>query len=70
MFPPAQVFVYSYGFLTGLLMDSENDDNVFLQNVGLSPNYTLLQPGITNFSYFLIDYTRKNESGKAVNVMG
>jgi hypothetical protein len=32
-------------FLFGLSFDLENGSDKFLRNVGLSPNYELLQPG-------------------------
>jgi hypothetical protein len=31
----------SAGFLLGLLFDPENGSNVFLRNVGVSPNHTM-----------------------------
>jgi hypothetical protein len=41
-FPPATT-----GLLSGLLFDSEEGGDVFLRNVGLSPEYTLLQLNCT-----------------------
>jgi hypothetical protein len=70
MLPPDKLSICFYGFLIDLLIDSENGDNVFLQNIDLSPYCTLLQPRRPHFSYFLLDYTNKNELGKAVNVVG
>jgi hypothetical protein len=34
----------SAGFLLSLLFDSEDGSDMFLRNVGLSPDYTALQP--------------------------
>jgi hypothetical protein len=34
----------SAGFLLGLLFDPEDGGYMFIRNVGLSPNYTTLQP--------------------------
>jgi hypothetical protein len=33
----------SAGFLLGILFNPEDEDDVFLRNVGLSPNYNILQ---------------------------
>jgi hypothetical protein len=34
----------SAGFLFRLLFDPEDGDDIFLRNIGFSPNYTALQP--------------------------
>jgi hypothetical protein len=38
------------GFLLGLLFDPEDGGNTFPGHVGLSPNYTMLQPARQYFS--------------------
>jgi hypothetical protein len=50
-------------FLHGLLFDHEDGDDVFLQNAGLFPNYTALQPRRTPSSYIslLSQHTRRRK---------
>jgi hypothetical protein len=43
--PPA-----SAGFLHDFLSNTDDECNIFLQNVGLSLNYIILQPRIAYFS--------------------